>query len=148
MSFRAIASHRGQSGFSLLEVLIASTIMGLVITAMVAVVSTVERTDITADQYRQARIFLKQEMENVGRHYSQYAGVAGYTSSNALRLDANPQTGYAGIPASIELVISPGSHTVSGLPVAFKRVWATVTWTDQNQKVRSMSLSKLITELP
>lgn len=137
----------GQAGLSLVEVLIASTILGLLITAMVAVTANVARIDSGVDQFRQARNFLKEEIEDPHRHYSKYASITGYANYPGLHLDVNPETGYSGIPALASVVVSDPqvSVTLNGVVVDYKRVRASMTWTDHDLAAQNLVLIKLVT---
>jgi prepilin-type N-terminal cleavage/methylation domain-containing protein len=137
----------GQVGYTLVEVMIASAIMGLAISGISVMLINASATKSTNDHYRQAKTIAREETEDINRHYYNYAtNNAGDDILPNNYLDFN----LPGIPqVTISRTVTTSiqnSTTSEGTIVPFKKVTATVGWIESGAAT-NFKVSKIITQL-
>lgn len=145
----AIAQNRanmfnGQFGFSLVEVVVAGAILGLVTTAVVVMIGNSNVLGMEGDHFRQARILAQHELEDPWTHFLQGGFV---NKGEDMLLDLN-ETGHQPIPARVEVVFQ--NHQADfgdGIKIPYKIVKSTVSWTENSGKSAEVTVSKRIVVL-
>jgi prepilin-type N-terminal cleavage/methylation domain-containing protein len=158
-SLRASApTARGQSGFTLIELMVASTILGLAVTGTLALVGSGRSLEYQNGLYAQARAAANAILEDPTYRYTNYAALGAGTASPPVTTtaDAAPILN-AGTthPVAATASVTIGAETVdvswNTMPgfaapaIPAKRIDVTLTWnadgTDQ-----SLTMSKQISQ--
>lgn len=145
---------RGEYGLTLVEVMVASVILGLVVTAVTVMIGNSDFLRFNNDHFRQARIIAQEELEDTDRHFLNYGTQSGGMVDliNALifldysepglrpmRAYRNVTTTSVPVPPNEADKVFPGDD----IRVPYKVVQSTVTW-EEAGKTFSVTLSKRI----
>ena len=128
-----IRLNNGRDGFTVLEAMIATVIMGLVLASVIAVASQCLRylTDIRRTA-RSSQV-LQQKMEDI--RLLSWSQLQAYT--NKFTDPNDPGLTYAG-------TINTNAYDWYGTTATLMRVTLTVTWTNQAHRVLTNSLTSLV----
>src|SRR5689334_21463282 len=85
-------SRRGKSGFSLVEVLVASGLAGLVVTAIAALSFFTSRSFVAATNYTDMALLSRMALDNMSRAIRQSKSVTAYSANSITLLDASGNT--------------------------------------------------------
>ena len=118
----------------------ASTLLGIAITALAFMIGSSDVMRNTSEQYRQARLIAQQELEDDSRHFINYANPA--PDNNTVVLNFNEQ-----IPAIVAhrkvAIQTRNEKVLDVLPLEYKVVQVTLAWPDSNPQ-SSLTLSRRI----
>lgn len=133
-----------QAGFTLVELMVASTILGMTATAAVAMVLNMGILESSGDHARQARLIVSEELEDPRRHYHRYETISpGVQIPDAIDLDAESASP---LPASVVMTYESTDINIAGTIVPYKSIRATVSWTEDGTG-QSVILFKRIVRL-
>lgn len=130
-------------GFTLVEVMVASSILGLTVAAVAAMISNSSLIRSANDHNRQARIIAQTVLEQPAYHYTSYATVLPFVS--AIKLDTAGDPATAG--ATYSVAVNPNTVFQLGLPVNYKQLTSTISWSESGRG-KNLILKKRITSLP
>lgn len=132
-----------QAGFTLLEVLVASAILGMTVSAVVVMVGNSDALRSSNDHNRQARIIAQEELEDPAHHFLNYDGMAGFIVPQPIDLDYQ-EPDQAATGALRTLTVAATQATLSdGVIVPFKRVVSSVGWSEGGRNV-SVTLARRV----
>lgn len=134
---------RPEAGVTLVEVMVASIILGLTVSAIAYMIinSTVLR--LANDHNRQARIYAQEELEDPDRHFFNYDGIGNDNS------DLQFDVGDIDIKASsahIKISTVARTATIKNITIPYKEVRSKITWTE-NDRADSLTLGKVVTKV-
>jgi Tfp pilus assembly protein PilV len=145
-------SLRIQSGFSLVEVVVAACILGLTISAIIAMIGNSDLLRASNDHNRQARIIAQEELEDTRQHFLNYGTMD--PVSAPISLDFGEKYGEQDVKTVPAFRDVTASGQVSkeifgdGVFIPYKTVRSKVTWTEPGGAGLSVELKKRITNLP
>lgn len=138
----------GQRGFTLVEVMVASILLALTVSAVAIMIANSSNVKLVNDHYRQARIIAQEELEDPVHHFINYLGAA--SSGGGIQFDYGEPglvATTANRVANRAVIVSPEVYVpILGVNVPVKKISSTVTWTE-NGKGQSVTLYKVITRV-
>jgi prepilin-type N-terminal cleavage/methylation domain-containing protein len=139
-------THRGvrQGGYTIVEVMVASIIMAVSISAAVFMLLNSSSQRTGSDHYRQALAFLREETEDFNRHFFRYGGLAltaGPQGIETVNLD-----NVAHISGNVSLDIQNADRQISGITVPAKKLILRISW-PENGSNSSITIVKIITAI-
>jgi prepilin-type N-terminal cleavage/methylation domain-containing protein len=135
----AVSSDKG---FSLVEILVSAIVIGIAITAVVAVTRKSREIDITYQHSRRARGIIDSCFESSPYQYQNYANLPTVTDA-PVSLDPR----YSNLNGYLNIdVAEPPPVAAKSTPVTYKIVTATVKWTEP-EGPDSVRISKWVTQL-
>jgi prepilin-type N-terminal cleavage/methylation domain-containing protein len=149
MSGKTASRNVDQRGFTIVEVMMATAILGLAISAITIMLMNASSIKLAADHLRQVRAIAKEEEEDITYHFYHYdllfAGSQNLIPN--LYLDRSA-TNPGGIPATRNITIEvPNAPKIGGVDAPpYKRIKTTITW-NENGINTSITLSRLITKV-
>jgi prepilin-type N-terminal cleavage/methylation domain-containing protein len=134
-------TQAGQRGFSLVEVMVASVVLGLTVSAVAIMIVNSSALRLGNDHDRQARIIVQEELEDPVHHFSFYDGT-GNIDNASIFLDFG-EADQAATTATRNLTVSNRTMDILGTSVPYKQVVSAISWTEGGQ-ARSVALAKRI----
>ncbi|MDB5050485.1 MAG: hypothetical protein JWO30_3556 [Fibrobacteres bacterium] len=131
----------GEAGFTLVEVLVASIILGLTVSAVSAMIINSSLLRSINEHNRQARVIAQEELEDLAHHFIRYP--VGEMDA-PINLDDGP--GLVAVPAN--RTVTAGLHTVNilGVDVEYQSLDSKVAWSENGQN-QNVTISKRITRV-
>jgi prepilin-type N-terminal cleavage/methylation domain-containing protein len=137
-----------QKGFTLVEVMVASVILGLTVSAVAIMIINSSVIRATNDHFRQARNLAHQQLEDQAFHMFNFPNIVDQTANTPFRLDFN-EPALQFVPANRQISVATrnfAGFAVAPLNVQYRRVRCTVTWTE-NTLAQSLVLRKRVVKV-
>lgn len=142
--FRLVRDRK--RGFTLVEVLISSAILGLTVSAVTIMIGNSKILQASSDHYRQAQIIAEEEMEDPNDHFLNYNSLK-TMDHEPINLD-NHESSQAPTVAYRDQTAPDDSADVFGdnVLVHYRRIQSTVSWTESG-RTDSVTLFKRVTQV-
>ncbi|MDB5103253.1 MAG: hypothetical protein JWP91_942 [Fibrobacteres bacterium] len=142
------APHPSPNGFTLVEVMVASIILGMTVSAISIMIVNASNLRLGSDHNRQARLIAQEELEDTQHHFFNY-GHGLPLINDTIRLDPG-EPEQASTLATRNLGISSSNLVlnIDGTPVSipYQVMSSNVAWSEGGKPV-SVTLSKRITQV-
>jgi prepilin-type N-terminal cleavage/methylation domain-containing protein len=134
----------GQSGYSLVEVMVASLILGMTIAAIVSMLRIGNDIQRNSDYRRQALAIAESALESPLYHFYRYPVL---TTAPIAPISRVIKVGPPSVSCLLQVTVSPEIPAFRlDFPYPYKIITAVVVWNDQGL-AGGVSLRKTITEL-
>lgn len=120
-----------EAGFTLIEVMVASVILGMTVSAIVFMVLNSSALRLSNDHNRQARAIAQEELEDPARHFFRYGNLDGNNSD--INLDHAEGSSQVATVAHRDFTITVVDTVVDGVAIQFNRHKSTVTWSENGR---------------
>ncbi len=138
--------HLRESGMTLVEVMVASVILGISVSALTIMIGNSDVIGIESEHYRQARIIALHELEDPWSHFLNYAGAAHPNEDILLDvLDTERDTVRARDIVAKSAITQ--ADLGDGLLFPYRTVQVAVTWKEKSGKALSLTLRKRIVNM-
>ena len=132
-----------ESGFSLIELMAASLILGVTITGVMSILGSGRALEFQNKLRREARVFAADALEDSTLHYSQYLSLAsGISAPRTVQLEsgsANP------VNADITITVMPitAESWAEAMMVSYKSIRVNVVWNVAGQADSVLILKRI-----
>lgn len=133
---------RAKSGFTLIEVVVSTVIIGIAIVAVVGVLRKSREIDVAFLHQRRARAIIDSCFESPLYQYPNYAALPSVSAAPVL-IDARDSTTVDDLGGTLNIAVA-GPTVVRG--VTCKQLTATVSWTEP-EGARSISVQRWVTQI-
>jgi prepilin-type N-terminal cleavage/methylation domain-containing protein len=135
-----------ETGFTLIEVLVAATILGMTVSAVAIMIINSSVIRSTNDHFRQARTLVQQQLETYPPYQNALAATGVVTANVLLDFAEAPLPSLAATRRrSVSNLTEHGM--IDGVDVDYQRVSVRVTWSENTQS-QTVSLRKRVVRLP
>lgn len=131
-----------EGGFTLIEVMAASVILGMTVAAVVFMILNSSALRVANDHNRQARAIVLEELEDPQHHFLMYVGMGGLANAHIFLDNAEP--GQVGTDAVRTLTVTPlTAAPYAGVSTQYQLLRSTITWSE-NGRNTNVTLYKRI----
>lgn len=138
-----------QAGYTLVEVMVSSLILALAVSGIVAMIINAGSRQAVNDHNRQARMIVREELEDDRRNAYQYANpLMPGENNNGIYLDHNLPSGGIGTLriVTITSLATPAICALPGVNVPYRKIVASLGWYESG-KATSLTISRRIVQV-
>lgn len=135
---------------TIVEVMVASVVLGMVVSATTVMIGNSDFMRLNGDHYRQARIISQEELEDPSRHFLNFGTIANLNQS--IVLDYNEGATRSPITANRLVSVSSSQQKLPGdannIDVPYKLVSSEVNWSEGGRTHRVTLYKRVVQVKP